>query len=117
MTFTPNHRSPSREADMSVSDFSRSHARFHPCHRFFKHHLACQPAVHRLRRIETSGFEQLVRRRSAAAPSEKAAAALARFYAAPDLTADGAEQGRVLEVGQGMRGDFSECKAVETGMT
>src|SRR5690242_16179388 len=115
MTFTPNRRSSTREADMSASDLGWSHARFHPCHRFFEHHLACQPAVHRLRHVESSGLEQLVRRRSAAAPSEKAAAALACFHTAPDLAADGAEQGRVLEVRQGMRGGFSECKAVETG--
>lgn len=65
-----------------------SHSRFHPCYRFFEDHLAREPAVHRLRRVESSGLEELVCRGAAAAPTEIATGALARLHAAPDLAAD-----------------------------
>ena len=65
-----------------------SHSRFHPRYCFFKHHLAREPAVHRLRRVESSGLEQLICRGAAAAPTEIATGALARLHAAPDLVAD-----------------------------
>src|SRR3981081_1366389 len=112
MTFTPNRGLPSGGAGMSGSYLSRSQVRFHPCYRFFEHHLARQPAVHCLGRIESPRFEQLVCRRSAAAPSEITAASLARFHTALDLAADSAEQGRVLEIREGMRGGVAECKAL-----
>ena len=80
-----------RRINGAVSYLPPAHTGFDARYHFVEHHLARQPAMHRLGGVEPSGLEQLVRRRSAAAPAKVAAAAFARLYAAPDFAADGTE--------------------------
>ena len=51
---------------------------FNSFNRFVENHLPREAAMHRLGRVEAAGFEQLVRRRTAAAPAKIGAVARAR---------------------------------------
>jgi hypothetical protein len=73
--------------------------------------------MHRLRSVEPSCLEQLVRRRAATAPAKVAAAAFARVHALLDLAIDGLEQRLVLDVREPVCSDMTEGKVVESGVT
>ena len=81
-----------------------------------EHHLARQPAVHRLGRVEPSGLEQLAGRRSTTAPAEVLATVFARLYALQNFAADLPEQRRVFDVAKPLRSDVAEPELAEAGM-
>src|ERR1700730_8493126 len=117
MTFTPGHRFSTKRCRQRPAPPVISCAFRSLLMDFIEHRLAGQPAVHRLGCVEPSRLEQLVRRRSAATPTEIAAVALACFHAAADFAADGLVERGMLKVGKPVRGEVAECKAVEARMT
>ena len=85
---------PWKNGSAASSDFDRTREQtFDSLNRFVENHLPREAAMHRLGRVETAGFEQLVRRRSTAAHGEKLAAGPALFDSVGDFADRSLEAG------------------------
>src|SRR6516165_5584637 len=76
-------------AGVSASWLRPSHACFDPRHHFIEHHLAGQPAVHRLSRVELPRLAQLARSCSLVTKREIASAASSCLSAAANFAVSG----------------------------